>query len=381
MTVLSSKPTINFHPPKGRAFAGAAAAVIAVGVTLGVIFATGGNSTLATGGLTPLAPNTDVTPGTVQLEPGDTPPPGGDTGATMLAGGPGISIADAIASTLSGPLLVNGAVVIVDGEARLCSALAKSFPPQCRGDSLSVIGLDGATLDLQTEGKVSWTNNQAQLLGFVSDGVRVIDDASLAAGGGALPLPADGPGLGPAVSPADVSTLTFGAAIDTASFGPAVFHAEEDLSFECAASLQYDFEASTISATIHIDAFEAQAAVQGEDATTVTYTVRSGAIDLVAEPANLDGAPFAPTIMPVRSAEPVRIVATKDGETATFNASLVGTVLVTYSPYTKLAFISVSLTADEMPAIFGFVSDVSLSARVQLTAEQRGILEANQVSK
>ena len=85
--------------------------------------------------------------------------------------------------------------------------------------------------------------------------------------------------------------------------------------------------------------------------------------------------------MPVRSAEPVRIVAPKDGETATFNASLVGTVLVTYSPDTKLAFISVSLTADEMPAIFGFVSDVSLSARVQLTAEQRGILEANQVSK
>lgn len=85
--------------------------------------------------------------------------------------------------------------------------------------------------------------------------------------------------------------------------------------------------------------------------------------------------------MPVQSAEPVRIVATKDGETAIFDVSLVGEVTVAYSPDTKLAFISVSLTADEMPAIFGFVSELSLDARVQLTAEQRGILEANQVSK
>jgi hypothetical protein len=36
---------------------------------------------------------------------------------------------------------------------------------------------------------VSWTNEQVQLLGTVNDGVLVIDDASLAADGGAAPLP------------------------------------------------------------------------------------------------------------------------------------------------------------------------------------------------
>ena len=78
----------------------------------------------------------------------------------MLAGGPGITVADARASTLSGPLLVNGAVVIVDREGRLCSALAESFPPQCGGDSMPVVGLDSATLDLQSEGNARWTNEQ-----------------------------------------------------------------------------------------------------------------------------------------------------------------------------------------------------------------------------
>ena len=173
---------MNIRTPKSRAIAGATAVAIAIGVTLGIIFATSGDSTPPTGGLTPLGPDTDVAPGIVQLEPGDTPPPGGDAGATTLGDGPGISIADALATTLSGPLLVNGALVIVDGAVRLCSALAESFPPQCGGDSIPVVGLDITTLDLQIEGNVSWTNDHVQLLGTVHDGVLVIDDSALAAG-------------------------------------------------------------------------------------------------------------------------------------------------------------------------------------------------------
>ena len=168
----------------------AVAAVVAAGIAIGVILATGG-STPDVGALTPIAPNTDVTPGTVQLEPGDTPAPSAGAGSTMLAGGPGISIAEALASTLDGPLLVNGAVVITDGEARLCSALAESFPPQCSGDAMAVFRLDLATLDLQHADDVRWTASPVQLLGFVQGGVLVIDDAALAAGGGAQPLPGD----------------------------------------------------------------------------------------------------------------------------------------------------------------------------------------------
>ena len=190
MNIRTPKTAARFPMPFGRAVAGAAAVAITVGVILAVIFATGGDSTPVTGGLTPLAPDAGVTPGAVQLDPGDTLPPVGDAGGTMLAGGPGISVADALASTLSGPLLVNGAVVIVDNEARLCSALAEFFPPQCGGDSIPVVGLDTTTLALQSEGNVRWTDAQVQLLGTVQDGVLVIDNAALAADGGAAPLPA-----------------------------------------------------------------------------------------------------------------------------------------------------------------------------------------------
>lgn len=183
---------LNPNPfPLARVGMAVAAVAVAAGIAIGVLLATGG-STPDVGSLTPLALDTDVTPGTVQLEPGDTPPPSaGGAGNTMLAGGPGISVAEALASTLNGPLLVNGTVVITDGEARLCSALAESFPPQCGGDAITVVGLDLATLDLQRADAVRWTDSPVQLLGFVREGVLVIDNAALAADGGAPPLLGD----------------------------------------------------------------------------------------------------------------------------------------------------------------------------------------------
>ena len=81
MTALGSKPAVNIRTLHGRAIAGALAFAVAIGVTLGIIFAIGGDSSPVTGGLAPLGPGSDVPPGTVQIEPGDTPPPGGDTGA------------------------------------------------------------------------------------------------------------------------------------------------------------------------------------------------------------------------------------------------------------------------------------------------------------
>ncbi len=415
MTVLRSIPTMNMQSPKSRAIAGISAVAVAIGVTLAIILATGGDGTPPSGGdgvpavgePSPLAPDTDVaadsdvTPDTVQLEPGDTPPPtgdvardlplsGGEAGGTMLAGGPGISIGEALASTLSGPLLVNGVVVIVDGEAQLCSVLAESFPPQCGGDSIRVSGLDVATLELQTEGKVSWTNDQVQLLGFVRDGVLVIDNEALAAGGGALPvtvegaaapLATDGPGLGPADSAGDVTSLTFGTPIRAANIGVAAFSAEEDLSFESDLRLHYDFEAGTVSASVFVDAFVAEAAVQGEGPITVRFSVSSGAIELVSEAVDYGASPIAQTTMPVRSVEPVRIVATRGDETQTFDAFFVGEVGVNYVPEFTQAHLYVSLDAAEMPEIFGFIADVGFHGDVRLTAEQFAILEAQAASR
>ena len=56
---------------------------------------------------------------------------------------------------------------------------------------MPVDGLDLATLDLQRADNVRRTASPVRLLGFVRDGVLVIDDAALAADGGAQPLARD----------------------------------------------------------------------------------------------------------------------------------------------------------------------------------------------
>jgi hypothetical protein len=95
--------------------------------------------------------------------------------APSSATGPGLSIEEAIASDLEGPLLVNGNLLVEGREVRLCSALAESFPPQCGGPSLRVEGLDVAQMpNLMTAGEVSWTDRPVQLLGAVKNGILTV---------------------------------------------------------------------------------------------------------------------------------------------------------------------------------------------------------------
>ena len=101
------------------------------------------------------------------VAPAGTPP--------ASAVGPGISIAEALASTLDEPLLVNGFLVVQGERAELCEALAESFPPQCGGDSLSVEGLDLDGFEgLSTEQDTTSSEGPIQLLGEVEDGVLTI---------------------------------------------------------------------------------------------------------------------------------------------------------------------------------------------------------------
>jgi hypothetical protein len=99
---------------------------------------------------------------------------GGAAGTIPSAMGPGISVTEALASD-QGPLLVNGYLVITAEGARLCEALAESFPPQCGGASLAVDEPDPSALDqLTTEGDVAWSEDQVQLLGMIDgDTIRV----------------------------------------------------------------------------------------------------------------------------------------------------------------------------------------------------------------
>ena len=94
-----------------------------------------------------------------------------------LGVGPGLSVSEALASDLSGPLLVNGFIVVREGETRLCELLAESFPAQCGGASLVVEGFDPSTVEGLSEASgVTWSEGTIQLLGAF-DGDRFVLDA------------------------------------------------------------------------------------------------------------------------------------------------------------------------------------------------------------
>ena len=94
--------------------------------------------------------------------------------------GPGISIEEAIASDLDGPLLVNGNLLAQGDEIRFCSALAESFPPQCGGAQMHVEGLKLEEVDgLVREGEVAWTDRPIQLLGNVEGETLVVSTTSM----------------------------------------------------------------------------------------------------------------------------------------------------------------------------------------------------------
>lgn len=131
--------------------------------------------------------NDDATDGAAEAPPVSEPvvsdglPLAGDDDATFPAGmGPGISVAEALASTLDGPLLVNGYVfVYADGTVVLADVIAESFPPQPAGASVPVEGLDLMQIPL-TEGPTdaeiaitAWTDIPVQILGEIVDGVLV----------------------------------------------------------------------------------------------------------------------------------------------------------------------------------------------------------------
>lgn len=88
-------------------------------------------------------------------------------GGAIAATGPGLSIRQAIESDLSGPLLVNGFLLVRAGEVLFCSALIGS-PPQCTGDSLKVEGLNLSNVEgLLSQDGVSWSTQVTQLLGDI----------------------------------------------------------------------------------------------------------------------------------------------------------------------------------------------------------------------
>jgi hypothetical protein len=121
---------------------------------------------------------------------GGEPPAAGTGAAPPSQGAPlpggGLTIEEAIASTLEGPLMVKGFLVAPDGEPiRLCSALLESYPPQCGEPSLVVEGLDLESVEGLTRAEepqyahTAWTDAEISLLGDIEDGVLSLSETSI----------------------------------------------------------------------------------------------------------------------------------------------------------------------------------------------------------
>ena len=108
--------------------------------------------------------------------PSPSPPP-----PAASATGRGLTVSQALAVDVGGPLLVRGALYVRDGETRLCEALAESYPPQCGGASLLVEGVDVSEVEgVQTAEGISWTEGEIKLLGVIEKGTLVVSDTAQA---------------------------------------------------------------------------------------------------------------------------------------------------------------------------------------------------------
>lgn len=102
-------------------------------------------------------------------------PASSPAGDFVSATGPGLTVGEALDSTLDQFLLVNGYLLAKGDDVFLCSALAESYPPQCGGDRLRVVGLDlDSVTGLETHEGTAWSPGHVQVLGTVTGGVMTV---------------------------------------------------------------------------------------------------------------------------------------------------------------------------------------------------------------
>ena len=125
-------------------------------------------------------------PGDDDLFPGGEPQDGaapieGPTDSGMLVDG-GLTITEALEGEPTGVIAVQGFYFDDGTGARLCEALAESFPPQC-GEASIPLG-DGAldVIDpdeIQESQGVAWTDHPVTILGEIVDGTLVPTEMSI----------------------------------------------------------------------------------------------------------------------------------------------------------------------------------------------------------
>ena len=136
------------------------------------------------------APPPDPAPTTIVGTSG-TQPPVQVVGAAVSGVGAGLSVADAIASTLEGPLLVNGFIFTEAGDVWLCDSLLRYEPlatdrvrkdrAECNEPRIQVSGINLATVEsFEFHEGAGWTNETTQVLGLKIDGVPTVSGTMLA---------------------------------------------------------------------------------------------------------------------------------------------------------------------------------------------------------
>lgn len=115
-------------------------------------------------------------PGTLPSagEPGDGDDPATVSGGMIVGGG--LTISQALSTDATGVLAVAGFIVDDGVDARLCEALAESFPPQCAGAFVPIVDYDQLDLGPLTSAQgIIWTEGTVVVFGELIDGALVAD--------------------------------------------------------------------------------------------------------------------------------------------------------------------------------------------------------------
>lgn len=99
----------------------------------------------------------------------------GTGGAGALVDG-GLSVGEALTTDATGIIAVQGFLFDDGNGARLCEALAESFPPQCGGASIPITGYEEVIdVPLVSNQNVTWTDLPITVFGEIIDETLVVD--------------------------------------------------------------------------------------------------------------------------------------------------------------------------------------------------------------
>ncbi len=109
-------------------------------------------------------------------EPQDLPPPGDEAAPSGMLVDGGLSVADAMKVSRSGPIAVKGFLFIDGDGARLCELLAESFPPLCGGVFAPIEGFEEILdVPLAKSQGTSWTDQYVSFLGEFVGGTFIVN--------------------------------------------------------------------------------------------------------------------------------------------------------------------------------------------------------------